>query len=936
ADTGLKAILYLPLLLEGEAIGLFTIDFWNTSRNFLPEEIALCEAATHHVVMAMKNARVYESETKRRREAELLHELTAYLVETLDVDQIFGKAIALLRSYLTYISHCRFLIMDDSGDYLIPTHGWRDARIPQPLFRTEPILIRETFATKQCLQEKRPVIITDLRGMEAQNERALEFFNNGMRSLLYVPLLSNDQVVGMLQIDVWDEPYQFDEEEIALCQAVANHVAISIERSELIALQGKQLQLSDTLREVGALLTSRLKPEEIFERIFDLLARVLPYNTVSLQLFDAKRNQMTLAAGRGFRNIELAAKIVNELGLRSLLLMTDKPFRIIRDTEENGEWIQIEDFEPIRSSISCALRIKDHLIGVLNIDSFRPDTYDEKMAGTAMAFANQAVVAIENSRLYEQINQRALELSVLNQIAVLGAAVETLDELFAVTTQIVTNSLFPHNFGFLLLDESRQYLLLHPSYHNHSNWPLPERVALASSLSGQVVHTKKPFMGSVAQKLNYFPINESTQVELIVPLVVNGEVIGVINVEDDKPNAFTERDLNFLETLTGQLSVAIQRVQLYEDSQFYAAELEDKVALRTLELEQEKDRMSAILDSVGEGVIFTDADGMIQYANPALCIQSGYDMEELFGRPSFMLSSSEENDESIFNAIRFNAARRERWRGELVNIRKDGTFYEVIATVTPVLNHQDELAGFVTIQSDITHFKEIERLKSEFVTNVSHELRTPLTNIKTFLALLKRGRPEKRERYQDILEREADRLARLIQDLLDLSQLDTHSVKTKLKPIALEQIVAESTQAFQAKAEAKEIDIEVVATDPLPPMLADRDQIHQVTANLLGNAIAYTPERGHIVITLQTADFEGRPMVTMSVTDSGIGILEEERDKLFDRFFRGHAAHESRSPGTGLGLAISKEIVERHNGRIEVNSQPNAGTTITVWLPIAE
>jgi two-component system phosphate regulon sensor histidine kinase PhoR len=310
-------------------------------------------------------------------------------------------------------------------------------------------------------------------------------------------------------------------------------------------------------------------------------------------------------------------------------------------------------------------------------------------------------------------------------------------------------------------------------------------------------------------------------------------------------------------------------------------------------------------------------------------------MSELVGQRAGILNSIAHNPPEQFLSASSTILKREKWRGELVNAHKDGTLYDVIVTINPVLNENGDVVGFASVQSDITHFKEIERLKSEFVSNVSHELRTPLTNIKTFLTLLKRGRPEKREHYQDVLEREADRLARLIQDLLDLSRLDTNVVKTKLQPLALESLVSESVQAFQIKIDEKELQLKLVIPETLPLAMADNDQMHQVIANLLGNAIAYTPPKGQITIILQAAVHEGRAMVKIEIIDSGIGILEEEQDKLFDRFFRGHAARQSRSPGTGLGLAISKEIIERHNGRIEVTGQPNAGTTFIIWLPVA-
>jgi signal transduction histidine kinase len=245
--------------------------------------------------------------------------------------------------------------------------------------------------------------------------------------------------------------------------------------------------------------------------------------------------------------------------------------------------------------------------------------------------------------------------------------------------------------------------------------------------------------------------------------------------------------------------------------------------------------------------------------------------------------------------------------------------------------------GFVGIQSDITHLKELDRMKNQFVSNVSHELRTPLANLKLYLDLLTRGRAEKREQYLDTMRREADRLEKLIEDLLNLSRMDAGSAQVNCVPTDLDQMVRQLVQDREVLASMRELTLTADLDPNLPLALADEEMFGQVLTNLMTNAIHYTPAGGQITVHTASVTRRGKLWVTISVTDTGYGISPQEQEHLFERFYRGQAAQQTGADGTGLGLAICWEIVERHEGRITVQSPANpsqpGGTTFTVWLP---
>jgi signal transduction histidine kinase len=230
--------------------------------------------------------------------------------------------------------------------------------------------------------------------------------------------------------------------------------------------------------------------------------------------------------------------------------------------------------------------------------------------------------------------------------------------------------------------------------------------------------------------------------------------------------------------------------------------------------------------------------------------------------------------------------------------------------------------------------RELDSLKSEFVTNVSHELRTPITNILLYLDLVDQPvDDQRRSEYISILKRESERLGRLIEDLLTLSRIERGVLPLDFQPHALDPLIAEVIAAHEARARAKGIRLTHELNPALPVVLVSREQISQVFTNLVGNAIAYTPPDGQVAMCSETWLEDGRAQVAVRVRNDGPPISAEDLPRIFERFFRGRTAQQMGEPGTGLGLSISREIVERHGGRIEVTSSESEGTLFTVWLP---
>ncbi len=232
--------------------------------------------------------------------------------------------------------------------------------------------------------------------------------------------------------------------------------------------------------------------------------------------------------------------------------------------------------------------------------------------------------------------------------------------------------------------------------------------------------------------------------------------------------------------------------------------------------------------------------------------------------------------------------------------------------------------------------QELDRLREQFVSNVSHELRAPIANVKLHLGLLTRGRPDKYEAYLQTIQHETARLEKMMEDLLDLSRLDRGATAMVLMPMDVNQIATLLIIDRALLARERGLRLEHHLQSDLPLALANPLGVEQVLANLLANAMNYTPPGGGINVTTAMADWEGHPWVTVTVGDTGPGISARDLPHLFQRFYRGEAGRRSGAPGTGLGLAICHEIITRLGGRITVDSQPDEGARFRVWLKQAE
>lgn len=347
-------------------------------------------------------------------------------------------------------------------------------------------------------------------------------------------------------------------------------------------------------------------------------------------------------------------------------------------------------------------------------------------------------------------------------------------------------------------------------------------------------------------------------------------------------------------------------------------------------LTDERNRSSAILRSMVEGVAVISAEERILFSNQAFSQILGLDAAQCEGRR--LVEVTRQSD--LLGVVKQVLAKRETVRSEVLM----GTvrLRSFAVTAGPVVAPgPGDATGAVLVLHDITELRRLERVRRDFVANVSHELRTPLTAIQGFAETLLGGAlhdKENRGRFLEIIRDHAQRLARLTDDLLKLSEIEADRMELEFGPVGVAELIHGCVETTRLRAKERQHTLQVDCPDGLPPVRGDPNRLAEVLQNLLDNAVQYTPAGGRVSVRARTV----AGAVEITVSDTGIGIPQADQERIFERFYRVDVARSREVGGTGLGLAIAKHIVEAHSGRLWVESAVGQGSDFHFSIPAAK
>lgn len=344
------------------------------------------------------------------------------------------------------------------------------------------------------------------------------------------------------------------------------------------------------------------------------------------------------------------------------------------------------------------------------------------------------------------------------------------------------------------------------------------------------------------------------------------------------------------------------------------------------EISSEKQKLDTILTDMADGVVATDIQGNLIHINPKALEMLSLNRDEVVSMNFDDLFSSVNERLTLKNI----SSDESGWSGHEVLEMRNGS--KLRASYAPYRSEENDINGVVLLLQDITEHERLEKMRKEFVANVSHELKTPLTTIKSYAETMLEGGvedPVMQERFLRVIDDEADRMARLVRDLLQLSNLDYQQMKWDPKPVDLQGLMDKVLRNLDHSIQEKNHTLVYI-----PPVSAlytygDEDAIEQVIINIISNAIKYTPEQGELRLYLE----EEQSTVSLTVQDNGIGIPSHDMPRIFERFYRVDKARSREMGGTGLGLSIAQQIIEAHGGSIHLYSRESKGTRVVIRLP---
>ncbi|MCZ7568515.1 MAG: ATP-binding protein [Ardenticatenaceae bacterium] len=701
-----------------------------------------------------------------------------------------------------------------------------------------------------------------------------------------------------------------------------------------LTLQQTATNLGDRLLELRSLqegvkaINAALAIDETLALIVTNASQVLGGVRCTIGLLEEERGPVQIRAASGLSTDELHGsgfEMTQELA--SWVVQHGKPI-LVGDTSRDGRFTKLADAEPITSIMGVPLIADGVSIGALcatsaDVQAFRDDDLD-----LLSAFADQAAMAVKNSRLYERVDSarrdaeaRLQQIAAINDVARALVSTLNLEETLNLIIERLVSLAGTSHCAVVLLDERGENLVGRTVFGSQDGERHTFRISLKHEpAAARAIRQRSPVAVPRARRSanrtqREFADRWGVESYLITPLISREAVIGAIYLGDSRSDFVFGNEMQDLTvSFASFAATTIQNARLYQDVREKSHELE------------------AVVQGIGDGVIVTDTNLNLLIMNPIAALIFGLPEGPAIGTPLvemipnsglielFKETLTSEGDDPVMGELTVRAGRINEER-----------VYQALAA--PVPSSEGRPRGVVTVLRDITAQKELEKMKSNFLSVISHELKTPLHSIKGFVDIILMGKTgEINDLQRDFLGTVKDQtgqLQTLIQDLLEFSRLESGQLKLRPEIVDIGELAAKAVGKLAPVAE--EAGVQLISNVPAPSLSIEADpvRLEQVLSNLCENAIKFTPAGGRVTIDYKDRGTE----VEVGVSDTGIGIPEQELPRIFDRFYQVDASSTRRYRGTGLGLTICKHIVERHGGRLWVESSQGQGSTFHFTLP---
>ncbi len=659
-----------------------------------------------------------------------------------------------------------------------------------------------------------------------------------------------------------------------------------------------------TFTSVGRAVTASLNLDSVLTRVMEAATQLCQAEEATVWLLEGTHRDLVMVAETGLQNDGSRMQQLTTMRVQDALageaVRTRKP--VLASNREDG--VKVKTGYLVKAVIYVPMLIQDSCLGVVSVANrsmVRPFSHTD--LESLQILADYAAIAIEKARLYrttdDALQKRSAELAAITEVAESVATLD-LDVLLRSALEQIHQAFRVEAATLFMADPDRKTLIFSRSSGPKPDSPIDIRIPFGKGLVGACAENAvSDFTNDPDTHPLYLP--DYDQMDgikahslLAVPLAIEERVIGVIKLTNKRSGPFEEEDATLLKTMAMPVAVAMENLQLFN------------------QVSRERATLSAVLTGSRNPILIVDPNQRLLMGNPAA--------KELF--------AIQPGDTSKLSLDKATGLSR---LSELVAQRLDTT-EEIIVNKRTFLTNFSQIQGVGSVieMHDITYLKDLDRAKSEFVTTVSHDLRSPLTSIVGFTELLPAAGPlnEKQKEFVRYAIEATENMRRLIDDLLDLAKIES-GISPDHIPCDLHEIANRVVLEHQGMAISKEIELTLVKRGDLMMAMGDPGQLERALANLVGNAIKYTPVGGQARVALQSSN----GTLYIAVIDNGLGIPEKDIPHIFDKFYR--VRDDRDQEGSGLGLAMVKSIIKAHNGTISVRSERDKGSAFTITLPLA-
>ncbi|HSL45754.1 MAG TPA: GAF domain-containing protein [Anaerolineales bacterium] len=951
----------MPLISKKEVIGVLALEKWQ-SHFYSREHMQVGTTFASQAAVALENARLFEDSLSRASELDqrsqrlaLLNRFSSALSGLLDEGKILELTAQELMDALDApgASVVAFERGNAFWKYALPRPS---ASLPQQL-PDAPIFHR--------LRESLGVFATDAINTEPDLAPLRNFLGERTKSLLVLPLVSGANLRALIFIYQY-EAVRFSLTEIELARTLTNQASIALENARLFQSSLATAERFSILNQASYQVSANLDPEQIYVAVHRAAQRLMPVESFVISLLDEQTNEIEGVYLVDDDKRSPITRIPRDQGLSGQVITSGQPLLLhgAEAVEGTDSVIYGKPDTPL-SILAVPMMLSGRTIGMLSAQSYQPNVYTEDDLQILSTLANQAAVAIQNGRLFNETERlaREFEMRVIERTAQLQREQQNTETLLRILTEVsssldldralnrtlaLLNDAIGAEQGTIMLLNAEDNLLHYRAGYGYLSDKVSGegrgfRLKIGEGLAGWVVERREPaLVDDLMNDPRWVQSGASGREHrsaIVMPLLVAEDVIGVLMVFHRRPNYFSAELLNLVKAIAGQVAVAINNAHLYELIRDQAERLGSMLRRE----QEDASRSQAILEAVADGVLVTGPNNRISFIN-----RSAAQILDL--EPGHVIGQSLDVFGGLFGKSAGPWMETIRnWSDSPLGYEPGDTFAEqldlengriVLVHLAPVILQHDFL-GTVSIFRDITHEVEVDRLKSEFVATVSHELRTPMTSIRGYVDVLLMGAAgavnENQAHFLTIIKNNTERLNILVNDLLDVSRIESGRVTLSPQAVDLREIAEDviGDVLRRSQEENKPMALSLDAPKKLPAVYGDIERVRQILGNLVDNAYHYTPENGTIIVHIHP---NGGKEVQVDVRDNGIGIPLEDQARVFERFYRGEHPLVLSTPGTGLGLSIVKQIVEMHKGRIWMKSTgvPGDGSTFSFTLPIYE